>query len=275
MKLSIITLTYNNLKYTKKFIESLYKYTTNFELIIVDNGSTDGTVEYLKTLKNIKLILNKENQGFSKGNNQGIAIAEGEYIGFLNNDILLSPHWFEECEKVFHKDSSTAFVSPKEINPYYENTNEKKYLQFFVRQEYTKDYEKDFDNCVFSCTITSRNIIRKIGTFDEKYSPAFFEDNEFKYRAIEQGFNVYVTNKSCFYHYGSRTSYKFNENFENNRNLYYRNRLFAEYLTNNGERLRELEHRLKLFKSPVFNLCYKLNKFFEKIKRKLLRIVKK
>ena len=82
MKLSIITLTYNNLSYTKKFIESLYKYTQDFELIIVDNGSTDGTVEYLKTLNSVKLILNKENLGFSKGNNQGIGIAEGEYIGF-------------------------------------------------------------------------------------------------------------------------------------------------------------------------------------------------
>ena len=64
MKLSVITLTYNKLEYTKKFIESLYKYTKDFELIIVDNGSTDGTVEYLKSLKDVKLILNNENKGY-------------------------------------------------------------------------------------------------------------------------------------------------------------------------------------------------------------------
>ena len=56
VNLSVITLTYNNLKYTKKFIESLYKCTSDFELIIVDNGSTDGTVDYLKNLENIKLM---------------------------------------------------------------------------------------------------------------------------------------------------------------------------------------------------------------------------
>ena len=94
MKLSIITLTLNKLDYTKKFIKSLFEYTKDFELIIVDNGSTDGTVEYLETLDNIKLIKNYENKGFSTGNNQGIAIAKGEYIGFLNNDILLYPNWF-------------------------------------------------------------------------------------------------------------------------------------------------------------------------------------
>ena len=95
MKLSVITLTLNKLEYTKNFIESLKKYTKDFELIIVDNGSTDGTVEYIKSMPEIKLIQNTENKGFSAGNNQGIEIAQGEYIGFLNNDILLYPNWFE------------------------------------------------------------------------------------------------------------------------------------------------------------------------------------
>ena len=61
MKLSIITLTLNKLEYTKKFIKSLFEYTKDFELIIVDNVSTDGTVEYLESLHNIKLIKNGEN----------------------------------------------------------------------------------------------------------------------------------------------------------------------------------------------------------------------
>ena len=130
MKLSIITLTYNKLKYTKKYIESLYKYTRDFELIIVDNGSTDGTREYLQSLDGVKLIFNEENVGFSKGNNQGLELAEGEYIGFLNNDILLFPDWFEECEKVFQQENA-GFVGPRHINPHFDNTNEKTYIKYF------------------------------------------------------------------------------------------------------------------------------------------------
>ena len=81
-KASIITLTYNQLeRATKPYIESLYKNTDEklFNLIIVDNGSTDGTVEYLKTLmkekNNLHVIFNAENKGYSKGNNQGIKFA--------------------------------------------------------------------------------------------------------------------------------------------------------------------------------------------------------
>ena len=129
MKLSIITLTYNNLHYTKKYIESLYKNTKDFELILVDNGSTDGTVDYIKSLpyNNIKLIINEENLGYAKGNNQGIAAAEGEYIGFLNNDILLPSNWFDEIEKVFIAEEKAGFVSPIELNPKIQNVNEHNY----------------------------------------------------------------------------------------------------------------------------------------------------
>ena len=101
-KLSIITLTYNQLEEaTKPFLKSLYKNTDPelFELIIVDNNSQDKTVEYLKDFEtkhnNVKAIYNNENLGYSKGNNQGLKIAQGEFIALLNNDIILSPEWYK------------------------------------------------------------------------------------------------------------------------------------------------------------------------------------
>lgn len=265
MKLSIITLTYNKLDYTKKYIESLFKYTKDFELIIVDNGSTDGTVEYLKAIKEIKLILNKENQGFSKGNNQGLEIAEGKYIGFLNNDILLSQNWFEEIEKVFQNENA-GFVSPRQINPYYDKANEKNYLKYFK----PKPYAKDFDECVFSCVITKRSVIDDIGVFDENYSPAFFEDNDFKFRAINSGYGVYVANECCFFHFGSITSAGLNYKFTKNKEYFYSKYPFAEYTNTAGENLRILQHKIRVLeKIPGVNLFYKMHLLWEKAKRRL------
>lgn len=269
MKLSIITLTYNKLEYTKAFIESLYKYTKDFELIIVDNGSTDGTVEYLKTLTNIKTIFNQENLGFSKGNNQGLEIATGEYIGFLNNDILLSPNWFEEIEKVF-QDTNAGFVSPRQINPYYDKANKRNYLKYFSKQNYTKPYAKDFDECVFSCVITKRSVIDSLGNFDENYSPAFFEDNDLKFRAINSGYDVLVANTCCFFHFGSVTSSGLNYKFTKNKEYFYSKYPFAEYSNTAGENLRILQHKIRVLeKLPGINIFYRVHLLFEKIIRRL------
>lgn len=271
MKLSIITLTFNHLDYTKKYIESLYKYTSDFELIIIDNGSNDGTVEYLKSLKyeNIKLILNDTNLGFSKGNNQGIEIADGEFIGFLNNDILLYPNWFEECEKVFEKENA-AFVSPRHINPHYDNTDERTYIQYFKNNfKYNKDYEKSFDECVFSCTVTKRDVINKIGSFAVEYTQAFFEDNDYKYRAIVAGYDVFVTNSACFYHFGSITSATLNKNFETNRQHYYSKYPFAEYLSVSGQEKYQLQRMVKQYQVFPLNKIYQLYLIWIKIKSRI------
>lgn len=265
MKLSIITLTYNNLEYTKKFLESLYKYTKDFELIIVDNGSSDGTKEYLQGL-NLKLISNNENKGFPAGNNQGLEIAEGEYIGFLNNDILLYPNWFEEIEKVFMNEKTASFVSPVQVNPNFDKVNEHNYIRKFIPKN---GYRMSFDDCSFSCVITKNEILQKIGKFDENYSPAFFEDNDLKYRAIEQGFDTYIAENVCFFHFDSVTSKKLNLNYEKNRNYYYKKYPFAEYLSLYSDEHTENLLMAGKFKKFPLNLCFFAYTILIKIAKRL------
>lgn len=271
MKLSIITLTLNKLEYTKNFIESIKKYTKDFELIIVDNGSTDGTVEYIKSMPDIKLIQNTENKGFSAGNNQGIEIAQGEYIGFLNNDILLYPNWFEACKRVFENEKA-GFVSPRHINPHYDNTNPKKYIKYFQGFHYDKPYEKSFDECVFSCVITKREVLNKIGVFDENFFPAFFEDNDLKYRAIEAGYGIYVTNEAGFFHFGSVTSVKHSANMEKNRAYYYSKHPLAEYLSISGAEKFQLQRMAKQFKVFPLNKIYAVHLLFIKLINRIKKI---
>ena len=276
MKLSIITLTYNNLEYTKKYIDSLYKYTDDFELIVVDNGSTDGTKEYLNSLTgNVKKIFNDNNLGFSKGNNQGLNVAEGEYIAFLNNDILLSPNWFEETEKIFIRENA-AFVSPRQVNPHFDDVNENNYIEYWNKNnKYEKDFQKTFDDCSFSCVVTKSNVIKQIGNFDENYTPAFFEDNDIKYRAIENGFDIYVSNRACFFHYGSVTSGRLNLNYKKNRDYYFQKNKFAEYLSLNSEEGIRLKIQTRDFEKFPLNLFYEVFKICGKVKRRIVKIIKK
>ena len=104
---SIIILTFNQLKYTKECVESIRKHTPEpHEIIFVDNGSTDVTGKWLKKLvennSNYRLIANKKNLGFSKGCNQGIEASTGEYILLLNNDVVVTENWLAgmlECIK--------------------------------------------------------------------------------------------------------------------------------------------------------------------------------
>lgn len=93
--ISIITAVHNGLVFNKIYLEYLRRYTVNpFELIVIDNASTDGTKEYFKE-QGCVVIENKDNFSYPYTQNQGIAIAKGEYLFFLNNDLIVSPRWDE------------------------------------------------------------------------------------------------------------------------------------------------------------------------------------
>ncbi len=103
MKLSIIIPSYNTKTVTKQCLDSLFKALQNenldYEIIVVDNASSDGTIDRIKNLefkiKNLKAIYNKKNVGYSKANNQGLKIAKGEYILFLNSDVIIEKLQFK------------------------------------------------------------------------------------------------------------------------------------------------------------------------------------
>lgn len=84
LKTSIIVLTYNELNLTKQCLESIWKHTDHncIEIIVVDNGSHDGTRDYLKEMSSIKAIFNETNESFAKGCNRGFEVASGDNILF-------------------------------------------------------------------------------------------------------------------------------------------------------------------------------------------------
>ena len=113
-KVSVIILVHNALDYVKLCINTLTEYTSNYELIIVDNDSNIETKEYLKSIKcnEYTIVTNDENKGVSYGWNQGIKQAKYDYVCLLNSDTLLTPNWLYRLMRGFKYSQDVGMTGP-------------------------------------------------------------------------------------------------------------------------------------------------------------------
>src|SRR4030065_2470068 len=121
---SVIIVNWNGKDFLTTCLDSLKLQSySNFEVIVVDNGSNDGSVEFLRQyyLPFVKVIENKENLGFSGGNNAGIHAAKGKYILLLNNDTEADNRWIEELIKEAEKDRTVGMCASKIYSFYQRN----------------------------------------------------------------------------------------------------------------------------------------------------------
>ncbi len=241
---SIVILAYNQLKYTKKCIESIVENTNVFfELILVDNGSTDGTEEYLEseltTLISsgmLRIIKNDKNLGYARGNNQGMAIARGDYILLLNNDVVVTPGWLNRLIECAKKNSDIGIVGPVsnfvvgpqliETVPY--NSESLEGLNEFAEKR-GKEYAgqaKRLARVVGFCMLIKREVVEKIGGLDPRYGLGNFEDDDFSLRTVLAGYGSCIA-KDCFiHHFGNRTFEGANINYQES--LKYNWKIFKE-----------------------------------------------
>ncbi|MDH3883092.1 MAG: glycosyltransferase, partial [Desulfobacterales bacterium] len=220
---SIVILTCNQIEYTKKCIDSIYKQTPEpFELILVDNGSTDGTVQYLESeiadrneAIRVKIIKNKKNKGFAAGNNQGIAIAKGDYILLMNNDVVVTPGWLGRMIACAEKDSKIGIVGPcsnyvsgpQLVEKVNYDVNTLKGLTEFSNQFAAQhsQQEQQILRVVGFCMLIKRAVIEAVGGMDNRYGLGNFEDDDFSLRATIAGFKSCIASDSFIHHFGSRT----------------------------------------------------------------------
>jgi GT2 family glycosyltransferase len=224
-KTSIIILTYNNLIYNQICVDSIRKYTeeNSYEIIVVDNNSTDGTREWLKEQKYIKVILNDENVGFPKGCNMGIATAEKENdILLLNNDTIVTPRWLENLKVCLYSDDkigATASITNNCSNyqtvsvPY----SDIKDMIPFAEANNVSNPEKweEKSRLVAFCMLIKREVLNKTGVLDEVYSPGNFEDDDLCMRILEEGYKLMLCNDSFIHHFGSTSFSKDHTKFNN------------------------------------------------------------
>lgn len=219
-KVSIVVPLYNSLKYTKEFVNSFFSNLHNeydFELILIDNFSQDGTRKYLNQLKqnyeDIIVIYNEKNHGFPKAVNQGILKSSGSYVLIANNDIIVTQNWLSRMLDVAESDERIGIVGPisNEVSGV-QRDKEASYKTIDEMHRYAaKVREKNnskilhFPRVAFLCTLIKKEVIDKIGGLDERFSPGNFEDDDFCLRAQLAGFKTVIANDVFIHHYGSKS----------------------------------------------------------------------
>ncbi|MBD8496969.1 glycosyltransferase [Paenibacillus arenosi] len=207
-KTSIIILTLNQFHHTVLCLESIRKYTSEpYELIVVDNGSTDLTVLYLKQQPDVTLICNGHNKGFAAGCNQGLAIATGDNILFLNNDTVVTPNWLTHLLDALHASPDIGMTGPltnyssgHQIIPVaYKDLLD---LNAFAHEHQIRNAGKmtEVRRLIGFCLLVKRAVLDEVGGFDERYDIGNFEDDDLCLRAAQAGYRLYIAN-ACFIHH--------------------------------------------------------------------------
>lgn len=209
---SIVILTYNKLEYTKLCIDSVRKYTEDgtYEIIVVDNNSTDETVEWLSQQNDLRVIFNDSNLGFPKGCNQGIEIALGKQILLLNNDTIVTEGWLENLNSALYSNDyigATGAVSNscsnyQSISVDYQNIEGISDFSRKISQLNKGKYEKRARLIGF-CMLIKRCIVEEIGLLDEIFTPGNFEDDDYSCRIRLAGYELLLCRDVFIHHFGS------------------------------------------------------------------------
>jgi hypothetical protein len=208
----IVVLNWNLLEVTKDCILSLRNLSYPvFRILIVDNGSTDNSVEELKTLEDVTLLVNEKNVGFAAGNNRGIeyALRKGaDYVLILNNDVVVAPDMLSKLVSVAQSDSNVGVVGPV---IYYSDAPKEVWFAgmrfrdrlYVVRRglhlERPLDPVERVDFISGCGMLVKREVWEQVGLFDERFF-MYYEDLDFALRVKKAGYSLVCSTETKMWH---------------------------------------------------------------------------
>jgi len=246
---SIITVNLNGKKYLKDLFKSLYSLNypqEKLEIILVDNNSTDGSVEYVKnSYPEVKIIKNNYNTGFAVANNLGARQAKGQYLAFLNNDMKVDCNWLIELIKPIYGDKEVICAGSKVLSIDGKNLDfagsminfEGKGFQIDYGLDIKKDTHHQYCFIPFAnggSMLVKKDVFLESGGFDEDFF-AYYEDVDFGWRLWVLGYRVVFAPKSIAYHFHHGTSNIFSD--DKLRFLKERNALYSVFKNYDDENL--------------------------------------
>jgi len=210
---SVIIPTWNQLQYSQRCIESIRKHThLPYELIVVDNGSTDGTRAWLESLSGVHLIANETNLGYPKACNQGLRAAKGENLLLLNNDTVVTPGWLRRLLERLHSAEDVGIVGPLTNYAVGEQRIEPPYRDLAQLDGFAWELGRRHRGASFAtgmlvgfCLLMRRDVLDRIGLLDEGFGIGTFEDTDLSFRATKEGYRLLVCQDAFVHHFGSRT----------------------------------------------------------------------
>lgn len=213
-KVSMIMLAYDQLYYTKLAIDSLYEYTPgeDFEFICVNNGSSDGTQEYLEKIPDIKLIHFEKNVGGDRAFNEALKYAEGEYLVFLNNDVVLTKDWLAQLITIMESDPKIGVVVPacnsapnyQVVPATYNTIRELHEVTKLYNQSNPFRWQERLRLMLYTAIFRTKEL-KAMGGLDERYSPGGFDDDDLTFRYRRAGYKLIFTTDTYIHHYGGVT----------------------------------------------------------------------
>jgi GT2 family glycosyltransferase len=243
---AVVILNWNGKEILKTFLPSVINYSKEAELVIVDNGSTDNSLLFIKEeFPQIRVIDNKQNYGFAGGYNKALKEIEADYYVLLNSDVEVSPNWLSPIIELMESDSQIACCQPKLLS--YLEKNKFEYaggaggfidhlgypfcrgriFNFLEEDKGQYDDSREIFWATGAALFVRASIYKEFNGLDNDFF-AHQEEIDFCWRVKNSGYKVYYCPKSVCYHLGGGTLNKTSPfktflNFRNNLYLLYKN----------------------------------------------------
>ncbi len=222
-KIAVVILNWNGAKLLEQFLPSVVAYSNDASIYLVDNASTDNSINVIQSkFPTVKIIQNTNNFGFAKGYNEALQQVEEEYYALINSDIEVTQNWLTPILSIFEKEPNTGIIQPKILDyknkDYFEYAGAAggfidKYGYPYCRGRLFETLEKDNnqynDACdIFwasgACFFIRKEIYRKLDGFDDDFF-AHQEEVDLCWRAFNLGYKAKYTSKSTVFHVGGAT----------------------------------------------------------------------